>query len=167
MVTLQLKDICGYIPYDLIGQSTVDKTLNRIISITKGDYNELIRIMPIEKGNDFPIHVSNIKPILYPIDYLYKPITHNGKEIIPIVELANLAEKGEWELHIKCTLNNHDDVFFYADGDFVFYIEGNEHRRTNQLPLFDLCHELKIDIRGLIPQGLAMSVDEFEVNPYK
>lgn len=180
MVTLQLKDICGYIPYDLIGQSTVGKTLNRIISITKGDYNELIRIMPIEKGNDFPIHVSNIKPILYPIDYLYKPMIKNGEEIIPIVELAKITmqdaiRKEYWKpedfvlVGDKVKLGNY--TFFYEKRECFSwsykYSDLNDQTALYQLQIFDLIHELKIDIRGLIPQGLAVSVDELEVNPYK
>jgi hypothetical protein len=46
----------------------------------------------------------------------------------------------------------------HRDDDFPIY---------NQFVLFDYMNELKIDYRGLIYAGLAMSVYDLETNPYK
>jgi hypothetical protein len=39
--------------------------------------------------------------------------------------------------------------------------------KVGQLQLFDFLNELKIDYRGLIDDGVAVSVYDLEINPYK
>lgn len=190
--TLQLKDICGYLPYGLKcqgmgeweeGEDYVDESIPKIFTMsgicTDSNGERYVEGM---YGNDmhaiyFP---DDFFPILYPIDYLYKPITHKGKEIIPIVELAKITmqdaiRKEYWKPEDFVLVGNQvklgNYTFFYEKRECFSwsykYSDLNDQTALYQLQLFDLCHELKIDIRGLIPQGLAVSVDELEVNPYK
>lgn len=176
MVTLQLKDICGYIPYGLV----VD-TPDGLVTAKGIDTIDNIFGFAYWKDGKREISFSvDCKPILYPTDYLYKPITHNGEEIIPIVELAKIGmqdaiRKEYWKpedfvlVGDKVKLGNY--TFFYEKRECFSwsykYSDLNDQTALYQLQILDLIYELKIDIRGLIPQGLAVSVDELEVNPYK
>lgn len=173
MVTLQLKDICSYLPYELKVQRRFCDGESIYLETWTAD--EIMKIWGIDK-----LLCDKIKPILRPMSDLTKPITHNGKEIIPIVELAKITmqdaiRKEYWKpedfvlVGDKVKLGNY--TFFYEKRECFSwsykYSDLNDQTALYQLQIFDLIHELKIDIRGLIPQGLAVSVDEFEVNPYK
>ena len=159
MRKLELKDIAGYLPYGLkmLGEG------NHIYPIENNLYiNNLLSKIFMYK---------NLTPILRPLSDLYRTITHNGKEIVSIVELARIHNPGkEWKL---CT-----DEPFAVVGDFYFdYCKGfNCYEETilemeslevcNQYQLFDYLHELKIDYRGLIDAGLAIDVNKLDINPY-
>ena len=108
--------------------------------------------------------ISQLTPILRPISDLYKTITHNGKEIVPIVELAKIHRpEYKWffdETHAYCDRER----FLYFNG---FNVDSMNVKVCNQYKLFDYLHELKIDYRGLIDAGLAVSVYNLYENPYK
>jgi hypothetical protein len=158
MKTLELKDICGYLPH---GLKIEDK--EEFDGVINADYF-------IYNGVD----ICDIKPILRPPSDLYKTITHKGKEIIPIVECAKIAFPGcNWKLAYKIDAadtveNNPYQLFMYDFYDgFTFRYNGGISDIRNQYKLFYFLHELNIDYRGLIESGLAIDCNTLEINPYK
>ena len=159
---LELKDICGYLPHGLI----VVKNRNKYPASTIIK-NEL-------RSGELSLD-ENYMPIIRPLSDLYKTITHNGKEIVPIVELAKIS------LNFKCWHFNENEngdfkyaefnseygyiKFWYSDEEDCFKCDKKDV--LNQYQLFDYLNELKIDYRGLIDLGLAVSVYDLEENPYK
>jgi hypothetical protein len=116
-----------------------------------------------------------IKPILLPLSDLYKIITHNGKEIIPIVELAKISFGNDFDFRLfdknAQFKGNGDNIHFWYSEKFNAFgafrtKEGIHLPIQNQYELFDYLHELKIDYRGLIDAGLAIDVNTLENNPY-
>ncbi len=158
MRTLELKDFCGYMPHELFFVWSLNN-------------DEKVEIRHFEKIMPPP---SLVKPVLRPLSDLDKTITHNGKKIVPIVELAALAHNAEgWK---------YDEEYEYAvseSRDFWFCYDtlccgirlqtgyGDNVMIDNCIALYDYLNELKIDYRGLIDDGLAVSVYDLENNPYK
>jgi len=73
------------------------------------------------------------------------------------MELAKIEGTDDYTLRYEKDYSG----FYYCDED------GNLLTIWNQYQLFDYLHELKIDYRGLIASGLAVSVYELKNNPYK
>ena len=175
MKKLELKDICGYLPYELkvfdFESEVMYPFLGYEIDTT------LTKILLYDEETDW-WNLSNFKPILRPATDLYKPIIHKRKEIVPIVELAKIAtlcHGAEWRYKVdKKMAHFFDEIiplsvqFLYDETSKRFYYRENGEYRIpyNQYQLFDYLHELKIDYRGLIDAGLAISVHDLEFNPY-
>jgi hypothetical protein len=183
MKTLELKDICGYLPYKLHVRYLHKYASNIII----GEWTELSRLfykdwMPIVTVGGHTGGFEDFTPILRPLSDLYKTITHNGKEIIPIVECAKICYgsiKWEftldkfWEMKKGCAKSGTDLFFFFNNYNAGFKCYTFRHSYAedktvcNQSELYDYLHELKIDYRSLIDAGLAVSVYDLETNPYE
>jgi hypothetical protein len=157
---LELKDICGFIPNNL----AILVYDNRIV-ITHYINDKF------GKPTYTTIAGENIlsdycKPILRPLSDLYKTITHNGKEIIPIVELAKIAYPDtDWYLTeggAELDIGYEYITFSFVRNSFSKSNGGV----ANQVQLFDYLNELKIDYRGLIDAGLAIDCNTLEVNLY-
>lgn len=100
MRTLELKDICGYLPYGLKFLSDYFSTPHEIVSIDLTDNTA-----------DFSNNcgytnksLGEVKPILRPMSDLTKEIRqncyNNSKPFIPIVELACMLEaQGYWRVY--------------------------------------------------------------------
>jgi hypothetical protein len=164
MRTLEFKDICGYLPYGLYAEYTNLKTIDIINSVTGLPDNNDIKL---EIGFLSDEHIWMYKPILRPLSDLCKTITHKGKEIVPIVELAKIAyPKTDWYL-VKGGAEYYTGYYYvhlsFAGGSF-FKSNGDVE---NQYQLFDFLHELKIDYRGLIDEGLAINCNKLNINPYR
>ena len=98
MRKLELKDIAGYLPYNL---QIVDRDnevwtvgqLGNISCYNDGDIS-LFRDNEGYVSNQYD-YVDDIKPILHPMTDLIKPMTvkgyNEGKEFVPLFELAKLA----------------------------------------------------------------------------
>lgn len=116
--------------------------------------------------NDFVI-----KPILRPISDLTKPITLDGVEQIPIVELAKIAYNTEWfhkEGNYNAVSSAETHGFEYNETGFEMYsqISGGFLPVKNQYALFQYLAKHKFDFMGLIDAGLAVDVNTLEINPY-
>ena len=164
-------EIAGYLPYKL--------QFNCNLSNGQKIYNvvecfEKLRSTNIE-GEHFvyyfnaPLGNEDIKPILYPTETLYKPTTHNGEEIVPIVEIGRMVDNINadlWRLgeHAgkPCAKKRTSYLVFDELGRFQY-----SGYNVNSIKLFDYMNELKIDYRGLIDAGLAIDVNTLENNPYK
>ena len=158
---LKLKDIAGYLPYGLKRRCENEKsqTFGKII-----DFNMI--------NADFHIYKQH-KPILRPLSDLYIPITHNGKDIIPILELAKIAfpHIPDWVLKGKKAIYNSqygNIEFYFDDKSFKAYRHDEGFLPCiNQYQLFDYLNELKFDYRQLCEKGLAIPVYDLDKNPYE
>lgn len=156
---LELKDIAGYLPYGLYICNRKD--------IVRPAWINIYQIENIADNSECK------GVILRPLSDLCKTITLNGKEIIPIVELAKIHNKTlKWKLDQQKATSSREE-FCYIECERAFMSFYGIFNRTvgsivkNQYQLFDYLHELKIDYRGLIDDGLAVSVYDLENNPYK
>jgi hypothetical protein len=165
MKKLEFKDVSGYLPYDLACMNE-DGYIEEIHEL---NYGELLRyINPTE--TDITDYV--MKPILRPLSDLYKTIKHNGKEIIPIVECAKIIFPFDgwivdgWKALSESKMRHFD--FCFANKNFYQRINnGDDNYIRDVIPLFDFLHELKIDYRNLIYDGLAIDANTLDANPYK
>lgn len=119
------------------------------------------------------------KAILRPMD-LTKPIIVEGKEVIPVVELAkivipNPSEEAfggmnwfeyEGEAVLYDTGMESGYLLKYVNGCFV--LEGHDYSAycPDQLDLFQWLFKHKFDVFGIIEKGLAIDVNTLEINPY-
>jgi hypothetical protein len=176
MKKLELKDICGYFPYGL-NICIWDEGINAIneISVIGGVHNNKYLDTTEDIGDSelWDIDIDIIKPILRPISDMSKTITHEDKEIIPIVECAKITFPNcSWKLADKIpaaeSYDNHIHWFFMYDNydGFKFRYNSGISDVRNQCKLFDYLNELKIDYRGLIVAGLAIDCNTIENNPY-
>ena len=175
---LELKDIAGYLPYKpycITRGGSIFIIEGFKVNRTYDKSRELSPLLQLRTNNvwneSFSHTVENIKIILRPLSDLYKPITHNGKEIVPIVELAKICDKHkDWMLGNKCAVCSISNYHFRYDYGFMLSeikAAGDVDYVSNQYQLFDYLHELKIDYRGLIKAGLAIDANTLDINPYK
>jgi hypothetical protein len=173
MRTLELKDICGYLPYGLKAQYSNNQTQDVITDVVNMPDNDDIKLTIGYIGSGE--HIWMYKPILRPLSDLYRAITHNGEEIVPIVECAKISISNEnWKLKDECAFLKFNGMSFVfnTDEDGGFFVTIRSAPLVplcapNQFKLFDFLHELKIDYRGLIDDGLAIDANTLENNPYK
>jgi len=154
---LELKDIAGYLPYGLKRMYLEEMFFGTITKYDNVSFN----------GNK--TIYRNYKPILRPLSYLYRTITHNGADVTPILELAKIIDsEQDWELNDDRGICEH--FVFWYDKNIIGFCLCFEPNSTceipNQYKLFDYLHELKIDYRQLIDNNLAVSVCDFPENPY-
>ena len=172
---LEYKDIAGNLPY---GLKIMDFESGMVYTLLGYEIDTTLTKILLYEEEDW-WNLSNFKPILHPPSDLYRTITHNGKEIIPIVELAKIAcpPYHEWELFTDIAVSIRANRFITgkfsyceSEGYFIYTIPDSDVKNSvKNLPqLFDYLHELKIDYRGLIDAGLAIDCNTLgEDNPYK
>jgi hypothetical protein len=174
---LEPKDICGYLPYGLVLKAKNQKDLMDCFGVNLHHYESIIGMFQNEYST-YSYNLCDFEPILRPLSDLYKTITHNGEEIIPIVELAKIAfpEQVNYRLEsdycdITSRVSKSNYRLYYDENGrrFKMLYTGNftPDFFCNQYQLFDYLHELKIDYRGLIESGLAIDANTLEINPYK
>lgn len=119
------------------------------------------------------------KLILRAMD-LTKPITVDGQEIIPIVELCKIASNvlefnedsvkyNEEQRQLEVTgKRGYKLIFAFDEKDSSFILMSNSKSATvsNQLALFQWLAKHKFDFMNLIPEKLAIDVNTLDVNPY-
>lgn len=137
MKTLELKDICGYLPYGLM-----QKHYNDVCSFTIATQScmgkDVFHEMPIRFG----------KPILRPMSDITEEITHRGEKFVPL-DVFN--DRGH---------------FIEFDAAGLLYTVGG-CMDSDWLMVFDKFHEWMFDYRGLISAGLAIDVNTLPENPYE
>lgn len=137
MKTLELKDICGYLPYWLM-----QKHYNDVCSFTIATQScmgkDVFHEMPIRFG----------KPILRPMSDLTEEITHRGEKFVPL-DVFN--DRGH---------------FIEFDVAGLLYTVGG-CMDSDWLMVFDKLNEWMFDYRGLISAGLAIDVNTLPENPYE
>lgn len=111
--------------------------------------------------------VANFKPILRPMSDLYAKITergyNDGKPFIPIFRMAKIKYP-EFTHFTHCNLDS-GTVFMSSPQSPAAWYEYDEEKLS--IGEYDLFHRLHFDYRGLIPEGLAVSVHDLKQNPYE
>lgn len=153
MKTLELKDICGYLPYGLKFLSDYFSTPHEIVSIDLTDNTA-----------DFSNNcgytnksLGEVKPILRPMSDLTTEITHRGEKFVPMVELGECANV---EVEVADFEFKRDKVI-----DVLFHNILSGERSS--IIIFDKLNEWMFDYRGLISAGLAIDVNTLPENPYE
>ena len=146
MKTLELKDICGYLPYGLM-----QKHYNDVCSFTI----ETQSCMGKDVFHEMPIRFG--KPILRPMSDLTEEITHRGEKFVPMVELGECANVEVEVADFEFKRDKVVDVLFHN------ILSGER----SSIIIFDKFHEWMFDYRGLISAGLAIDVNTLPENPYE
>lgn len=139
MNKLELKHICGYLPYGLKANHT--------------DWQGIVTVdLDGRESNSFAISdllSYGYKPILRPLSDLTKDITHKS------------------ETFVLTSIILEDERVPYSLAAWIVSI--NDHKNElPSLPYWvvEIIQEWMFDIHGLIEQGLAINVNELEENPY-
>lgn len=186
---LTLTDIAGYLPYGLklldrkYGMTTVWEWQSAACCDWNGE--EKVEMISGEKYSEELVMAS---PILRPMSDLYVEITdkeyNDGHPFVPLVELAKIAGIGKVDvLEDECEgtfsvgISQYicDDYaaydFKWSDDRCSFVLTGEDSNNAleeyGNYRLFDLLHRLKLDFRGQIDAGLAVSVHDLKRNPYE
>ena len=177
MERIELRDIAGYLPYGLnvISLKPHSKTIGELYVEYGGMNSVQVRSNDFEDESGYILPLREINPILRPLSSLYKPILHNGKEEVPILELARIASPSkEWVLnkkeeYVEAEDINFDKWYFSFEEPSAFVLRAGYDPKIiyNQHKLFDYLHSRFIDYCGLIDAGLAISVYDLENNPYE
>lgn len=158
---LELKHIVGYLPYGL-----------NLKYEQEGDVRKLV-YLDLQSPDRIGM---NVKPLLYPLSFLTKEITVDGKTFVPIVELALMMEDydhvdfdgdfSDYKLQIDdewnycVTFNGQtNDLCFSFDAEnksFLCSIDFEEQFISNQYDMFQKMFEWHFDIEDLIEQNLAI-----------
>lgn len=167
MKTLELKDICGYLPYGL--------------RIMRSPTNVPVVAELLDIRKDFTIlgagHIGTYRAVLRPMSDLTKEIRqncyNNSKPFIPIVELACMLEaQGYWRVYGAGAADFGEDgesciAQLVFDGDHFVYTVDDEYDTFNSVAIYDKLNAWMFDYRGLISAGLAVDVNTLPENPYE
>lgn len=147
MKTLELKDICGYLPYGL--------------RIMRPPTNVPVVAELLDIRKDFTIlgagHIDTYRAVLRPMSDLTKEITHRGEKFVPMVELGECANVEVEVADFEFKRDKVVDVLFHN------ILSGER----SSIIIFDKFHEWMFDYRGLISAGLAIDVNTLPENPYE
>lgn len=147
MKTLELKDICGYLPYGL--------------RIMRSPTNVPVVAELLDIRKDFTIlgagHIDTYRAVLRPMSDLTKEITHKGEKFVPMVELGECANVEVEVADFEFKRDKVVDVLFHN------ILSGER----SSIIIFDKFHEWMFDYRGLISAGLAIDVNTLPENPYE
>lgn len=168
---LTIEHLAAYLPYGL-KIKVIDTSFYKYDIITLSDKGDLSNIGGISYVIDEP---QDFKPILRPLDHLTKKIEHNGERLIPIVELAKIAENDNWqdsEVRIKSSEKTHGMgwtkdgiryVFAYSAEHNGFYLQSVPYKQliiANQHKLFQMMFSWKFDVFGLLESNLALPIED-------
>ena len=147
MKTLELKDICGYLPYGL--------------RIMRPPTNVPVVAELLDIRKDFTIlgagHIDTYRAVLRQMSDLTKEITHRGEKFVPMVELGECANV---EVEVADFEFKRDKVI-----DVLFHNILSGERSS--IIIFDKLNDWMFDYRGLISAGLAIDVNTLPENPYE
>lgn len=149
---LELKHLCGYLPYGL-----------EVFNENSSSKGVILRNLSF----DTPQWVlDELKPLLLPLSALTEQLQDGS---VPIVELAKMAWTNNEPLIKKYYISNYilkytfdgDEYYFSFDKSYGFsFCRMTPHQTfmpiNNQLQLFEYLYSKHFDIYGLIPAGLAI-----------
>ena len=156
MKTLELKDICGYLPYGL--------------RIMRSPTNVPVVAELLDIRKDFTIlgagHIDTYRAVLRPMSDLTKEITHRGEKFVPLYKLTPAFKYFQWsddrfrlEITQDCIVIG---VYSKSLGDW-----GGHARIDLTTSKLDKLDAWMFDYRGLISAGLAIDVNTLPENPYE
>lgn len=186
---LTLTDIAEYLPYGLkIQDEDQDiwtiRQLGNVDPCMDGD----VGLISDDGCYEYYTYIDDIKPVLRPMSDLCVEITdkdyNDGHPFVPLVELAKIAGIGKVDvLEDECEGTFSVGISQYICDDYAAYDfkwsddrcsfvlteedSNNALEEYGNYRLFDLLHRLKLDFRGQIDAGLAVSVHDLKRNPYE
>lgn len=190
---LELKDIVGYLPYNMLFKEEKDGTILRMDSIeSKSSYQvwacqKWIRglgkdssdinhpYLSIRNCSGQGFKLNKIKPILHPMSDLTNYIVvkgyNNDEEFIPLIELAKFDTGYEGVKYELERDPNPEYADYYvkitmddADSSCIYYSLNSDLRYMSaSLWEFDLLNQWMFDYRGLINDGLAININTIEL----
>ena len=159
-------NLIHYLNSGVIANGTDWGDIIEIVSL----YKDKVIVKNINKNNEFSYHLNKIIPYLYPLSCLTETINHEGKDEIPLAELAKIegTYKGEKYKIISDRIewldsNVETNQFWYEDGSFYLFNANWFNSIDNQLYLFQYCFSRRInlfDIPSIDPRTLG------DKNPY-
>lgn len=177
MNELTIKHLAAYLPYGLKCKIEVFGDNEAIVGLEGLIHNEVElswqSSMLSLTNNEIKQTITNyfkyndIKPILYPLDFLTKEITHNGETFVPIERLfefdypANKSKKYYYDNQTNYIRCSHENTTYHK----MIYTN-NELFGGNFFKDVEKLLEWKFDIFNLIENDLAIAVTE-DFNPYK
>jgi len=171
MEKLTLEHIAPFLPYGLNATTKecgYKLPENGIITSWQGHGNIDEQIV-ISTGDGYYLSsVEKTVPILRSMN-LAQPITVDGKEIVPIVELAKMHFPNyQWEITNRKYVVCGESAFEFSENGFYYWDkDGQVGHIPNQIVLFKWLYAHKFDVDGLIEKGLAIDVNTLETNPYE
>ena len=157
-----------YLTHGLKAQESHSKKIGTISNWYDIDTDEDTSKMSIGYNNSE--HLWMFTPILYPLSCLTDPIIHEGKEEIPLVELAKI--EGCINMGIEFRVKNGRIMieetciefgFDLTDNSFYKRIDDAPAHVCYQLLLFDYLYSRRINVWNIE----AIDPRTLEVNPYK
>lgn len=155
---LELKHLCGYLPYDLEGIIVNDGIIRKVVGFNYFSLN-----LKPAKFRYTHCYFDNFKPILHPLSDLTKPLPDGT---IAILELAKIAFPFEnWYLKNENVCSAHSDVApilkfkFRPDGFVIETDNFHGNFAPNQFECFQYLFSKHFDIYGLIEKGLAIDIN--------
>lgn len=148
-----IKDLCARLPYGVkailpdIDRGNVHKFKSGVYTLDSIDKRGFVEVYEEDMGL---IDMSNVKPILFPINAINYDIEVD-KQKVYLIDMI------------------HDDTCLLVDGqgDIVVSIDALYIYHDDYPKILDTFHRYHIDYRNLIGQGLAISVFDLPENPYK
>ena len=159
---LELKHLAPYLPYGL-----------NLKYEQEGDVRKLV-YLDLQSPDRIGM---NVKPLLYPLSYLTKEITVDGKTFVPMVELAKLSLDTDkpFQLHDRRleAITRHSSInypnavyktfsFTKDESSFTVSVLDSDFKTiccysvAKQLQLFQKLYEWHFDLENLIEQNLAI-----------
>lgn len=155
MRKLELKDIVGYLPYDL--NIVIGGSIYRVTNISI----EASCVIYTDRYRTYSdcIWIQDVKPILRPMSDISKEITVKGynedKPFIPIIKIAEFCNPHMmgWKIDGKGRA-------YTRDNGWPQWVSP-EQVKVATFDIFDLLNKWHFDYRGLIDEGLAVDINNF------
>lgn len=185
METLQLKHICGYLPYGLKVRFEGCDMVHEMVGL---DITSQGMHLISPYGDFGRCNIEEAKPLLRSLSSLTKEVEHNGERFVPMVELYKIA-RGRYKdsiiRHYSVMATNSIMVEMEGYRNFIFSIVKSESDIRIENPynfqlhstnlhqddaksemvlcwntLFEKLYEWHFDVFGLIDKNLAINLEE-------
>lgn len=162
---LTLTDIAGYLPYGLKVQEAYQdiwtiRQLGNIDPCRDGD----VGLVSSAGNYEQYTYIADIRPILRPMSDLAGSITHKGKTFIPIECIAEMTREdgndSNWTYDLINWFGKYDPI--WSTSELLMSLP-----EWLIISVIDKLCEWMFDYRGLIYEGLAVSVRDLQQNPYE
>lgn len=179
MKTLELKDVVGYLPYNLNFINTSGSEEDDTIYTLRGLSNYYGAEFELPLGHCSCVNIKHIKPILRSMSDLNKPITikgyNNNKKFNPTLELAKLCIPSKtWYVDDRTKKIQYKDIPYYCHSSktdriyFKFYKaafirfdeKGILDEVASPFKVVDLLYQWHFDVHNLIDKGLALDINK-------
>ena len=159
--------LCGYLPWGVYVNDTVQNLLLEGVFESNGE-NRVRLLMSKKKGSStfYTPRIETVKPILYNINCLTKPIIvkgYNGGEPFVPIEFFYVTDDND-----TCPIEqDYGNIQLIKTLKEIAHFEN--HFDTQFLPnwVIQMFDRWKIDYRNLIGQGLAVDVETLKENCYE